>query len=89
MLKKGTIIDSGTPRELTSKIEGKVWQLDVHESEVEKVGEEYRVTGISKDESDIARLRVISETPPTCDSISVLSTLEDYYLYVFGDDIQR
>lgn len=89
MLKKGMIIDSGTPRELTSKIEGKVWQIDVHETEVEKVGREYRVTGISKDESDIARLRVISEMPPTCDSISVLPTLEDYYLYVFGDDIQR
>ena len=30
-------------------------------------------------------LRILSDTQPTPDSVTVVPSLEDYYLYVFGD----
>ncbi len=87
MLKKGVIVDRGAPHELTAKIEGKVWEADVDDADVENVGKEYRVTNITRDETDTdkARLRIISDTRPTETANPATPTLEDYYLYVFSD----
>lgn len=87
MLKKGVIIDSAPPHELTKKIEGNVWLVPCAEADVQKMQEQFRVTYIARDEvSSSIMLRVLANAQPTADSTTVLPTLEDYYLYVFGDD---
>ncbi len=86
MLKKGVIVDSAPPHELTKKIEGRVWIVPCSEGGVAKMQESFRVTNISRDEeSGEVMLRIVSETPPTEASRTVSPTLEDYYLYVFGE----
>lgn len=88
MLKKGVIVDNAPPHELTAKIVGKVWNVPVEESEVSEMQNRYRVINISVDDTaGKAILRVLSETQPTEDSKAVAPTLEDYYLYVFGDNV--
>lgn len=88
MLKKGVIVDNAPPHELTAKIVGKVWNVPVEESEVSEMQNRYRVINISVDDTaGKAILRVLSETQPTEDSKTVAPTLEDYYLYVFGDNV--
>lgn len=88
MLKKGVIVDNAPPHELTAKIVGKVWNVPVEESEVSEMQNRYRVINISVDDTaGKAILRVLSETQPTEDSKAVTPTLEDYYLYVFGDNV--
>lgn len=88
MLKKGVIVDNAPPHELTKKIEGKVWNVPCLESEVQSTQDKFRVTNIARDdESGDVSLRVLSDKKPSEDSKIVTPTLEDYYLYVFGDTI--
>lgn len=91
MLKKGIIVDNAPPAELVRKIEGKVWNLPAPESEVVELQQKYRVTNITRDDkTGDAILRVLSEEEPTSESgksaTTVAPTLEDYYLYVFGEE---
>lgn len=87
MLKKGKIVDNAPPSELIEKIKGKVWNVSVSESDIGDMQRSFRVTNIVGDENNSgnAVLRVISDTSPTDSAISVAPTLEDYYLYVFGE----
>lgn len=88
MLKKGVIVDNAPPHELPKKIEGKVWNVPCLESEVQSTQDKFRVTNIARDdESGDVSLRVLSDKKPSEDSKIVTPTLEDYYLYIFGDTI--
>ena len=84
MLKKGVISDSGSPYELTQKIEGHVWQTVVKPEEVQTMQDKFRVVNIQNGEQGVI-LRILSDVKPTDDSIPVVPSLEDYYLHVFGD----
>ena len=84
MLKKGVISDSGSPYELTQKIEGQVWQTVVAAEEVQTMQDKFRVVNIQNGEQGVI-LRILSDVKPTEDSVTVVPSLEDYYLYVFGD----
>ena len=91
MLKKGVIVDNAPPAELVRKIEGKVWNLPAPESEVVELQQKYRVTNITRDDkTGDAILRVLSDKEPISpggkSATTVAPTLEDYYLYVFGEE---
>ena len=91
MLKKGVIVDNAPPAELVRKIEGKVWNLPAPEGEVVELQQKYRVTNITRDDkTGDAILRVLSEEKPVSSgeksATTVAPTLEDYYLYVFGEE---
>lgn len=86
MLKKGVIVDNAPPHELTKKIEGKVWNVPCVESDVQPMQDKFRVTNIARDENTgEVLLRVLADEQPTDRSKTVAPTLEDYYLYVFGE----
>ena len=88
MLKKGVIVDNAPPHELTKKIEGKVWIVPCSESDVQLMQDKFRVTNIARDENTgEVLLRVLSDEQPTDRSKTVTPTLEDYYLYVFGESV--
>ena len=86
MLKKGVIVDNAPPHNLTKKIEGKVWNVPCSESDVQIMQDKFRVTNIARDEEtgDVL-LRVLADEQPTDISKLMVPTLEDYYLYVFGE----
>lgn len=91
MLKKGVIVDNAPPAELVRKIEGRVWNLPAPEGEVVELQQKYRVTNITRDDNTgDAILRVLSDEEPvsSCErsASTVAPTLEDYYLYVFGNE---
>ena len=86
ILKKGVIIDIEPSTELTKKISGKVWNIITSEENVTKMQGKYRVINISKSEKGV-ELRILSEDKPAENEVvSVAPTLEDYYLYVFGNE---
>lgn len=86
MLKKGVIVDNAPPHELTRKIEGKVWNVPCAEADVQAMQDKYRVTNITRDEENGSiLLRILSEQQPSSSSKIITPTLEDYYLYIFGD----
>ena len=86
LLKKGVIVDNAPPHQLTKKIEGKVWNVPCGETEVQRMQDTYRVTNISRDDEhgDVI-LRILAEEKPKEGAKAAAPTLEDYYLYVFGD----
>ena len=87
MLKKGVIVDNAPPSGLMKKIEGKVWLLPCAEEEVQTLQNRFRVTNISRDETTgEVLLRVLCEARPTGNAKNTAPTLEDYYLWVFGED---
>ena len=87
MLKKGVIADRAASHELTARIEGKVWHLPVPADRVAELQARHRVTAIARDENGMGGviLRVLSEERPADNAVPVPPTLEDYYLYLFGE----
>ena len=74
------------PHELAKKIDGSVWIVLCAESEVQTMQDRFRMTNIARDEqTGEILLRVLADTMPTERARTAASTLEDYYLHVFGD----
>ncbi|MBQ9151382.1 MAG: ATP-binding cassette domain-containing protein [Clostridia bacterium] len=84
MLKKGVISDSGSPYEMTRKIEGKVWQVTVTPEDVQAMQDTHRVVNIQNGEQGVI-LRILADEPPTPNALPVVPALEDAYLHIFGD----
>ena len=89
ILKKGIIQDIAPSADLTKKISDKVWHITISEENVPKMQEKYKVINISKNEKGV-ELRVLSDNKPDENEIAnVNPTLEDYYLYVFGNEATK
>ena len=83
-LKKGQITDLAPAHELAAKIDGKVWEITCKSEEVAQLQQTYRVINIAQNDTGVT-LRVLSEAIPKGDAKTVAPTLEDYYLWVFGE----
>ena len=83
-LKKGQITDLAPAHELAAKIDGKVWEVTCKSEEVAKLQQTYRVINIAQTDTGVT-LRVLFEATPEGDAKAVTPTLEDYYLWVFGE----
>ncbi|MBQ8497986.1 MAG: ATP-binding cassette domain-containing protein [Clostridia bacterium] len=84
ILKKGEIHRATPPAALLAEIEGKVWLAEISENELETLQKTSRVTNISKEDACV-RVRILAETAPHPSAKNTAPTLEDYYLYVFGE----
>ncbi len=84
MLKKGVIQDSGNVGFLREKARGKVWETVVNEGDYETERNKHRVINVKSEDGKIF-LRVLSEEKPDADAVEVVPSLEDYYLYCFGE----
>lgn len=87
LLKKGVLIDSGSPHDLTNKLDGVVYEIKTTQSNLSSIANQYMVGNISKD-TDHIYVRVISdEAPQRYEYTKVRPTLEDVYLRWF--DMER
>ena len=74
------------PHKLAKKNDGSVWIVPCAESEVQTMQDRFRMTNIARDEqTGEVLLRVLADAMPTERARTVVPTLEDYYLHVFGD----
>ena len=87
MLRKGEVLCKAPQQELLQKIADKVWTADVREDEVSVMQSKFTVTGIAKSDTaeHMVALRILSDKKPFADAKPASPTLEDYYLYVFGE----
>ena len=87
MLRKGEVLCMAPQQELLQKIADKVWTADVREDEVSVMQSKFTVTGIAKSDTaeHMVALRILSDKKPFADAKPASPTLEDYYLYVFGE----
>lgn len=84
LLKKGHIIDAGSPAVLAEKLQGQVWAVTADEADLEMLKAHYPITEIVKTAQGV-NARVIAREAPLPHAVCVKPGLEEYYLSVFGD----
>ena len=83
MMKSGSILQYGRPREITSEIRGKVWKCVVPAEKAEQYTTRLNVSNLRNVDNNRTILRVISKEPPLNGALQVEPNLEDLYLYYF------
>jgi len=84
MMKQGDIILQSPIEKATEAIKGKVWEVVVDIRELDTYTKVFTVANLQHENNKV-RLRLIHETPPSATAIAVESTLEDLFLYYFGE----
>ena len=84
ILKQGEVTDIAAPEKLIQKMSGKVWRVCVEHNAAEAFRKKYRICSTVPD-GDGLMLRLLSEGQPCEGAVPLVPTLEDYYLYIFGD----
>ena len=83
MMKSGQIIHFGNPQEITSEIDGQVWECTVPTAYAEKYAAAYNTSILRNISGNQTILRVIGDRPPMENVVRVQPTLEDLYLFYF------
>lgn len=85
VMKKGELLTSGTVDQLTATMKGCVWTCHVPMRNAEEWNARYCVSNL-RHEGDLVELRIVSADQPNETAISVVPSLEDFYLYHFQDE---
>lgn len=85
LMKKGRFILQGTIPELIRKADGKVWELTVLPEEARKWQNESVVANLRHEGNQVV-LRILSDTIPDGRAVPCEASLEDMYLYYFGEE---
>ena len=83
MMKSGQIIHFGNPQEITSEIDGQVWECTVPTAYAEKNAAAYNTSNLRNISENQTILRIIGDRPPMENAVRVQPTLEDLYLFYF------
>lgn len=84
LMKDGAIVHKGTAEELIASMPEKVWECYVERCMVSSLMNKYKISNM-KAEADGALLRIISREMPSADAQLVEASLEDVFLYYFGE----
>ncbi|WP_304943359.1 ATP-binding cassette domain-containing protein [Vallitalea guaymasensis] len=85
LIKNGKKIIQDTPMEILKPIENKVWEATIDEKSLLELQNNYLVTDIKNNGTDI-RIRIISDTKPDVDFYLTNPILDDLYMYYFGKE---
>ena len=85
IMKNGRFILRGTVPELVRQASGKVWELTVPAAKA-KAWEKRVTVANFRHEGDLAVLRIISDQRPAEQAVPCRATMEDLYLYHFGEE---
>ena len=84
LLKEGKLLHKASPLSLQTAMTGKVWSMQVDESEMEQYMERYVIANAAAEEGKYS-LRIISDDKPHKEAVPESPRLEDVYLYYFGE----
>lgn len=84
LMKQGRIFHSGAPGEVIDSVPVKVWDCTVPKASVEQYVHQYKVANIKTSSAGV-QLRILSETMPYAGAVEEELTLEDVFLYYFGE----
>lgn len=86
MMKDGRIVKDGTVEALLDTMPEKVWDCRVSQQSVEALSKNYRISNM-KWENHGVELRIISVKKPCETAVCVRPSLEDVFLYYFGEKV--
>lgn len=87
LMKDGQLLKKGSVEEIAALADEKVWTACVPQKEVSKLKDNCILVNI-KMNGEMAELRMVADACPIDSAVKVLPTLEDAYLYSFGEDAQ-
>ena len=73
----------GNPQEITSEINGQVWECTVPTAYAEKYAASYNTSNLRNTSENQTILRIVGDRPPMENAVRVQPTLEDLYLFYF------
>lgn len=85
MMKQGRFLLQEPMEAITDRIRGKVWEIQVHTQEAADFDRRFSVVSLHH-ENDRVRLRIVHDTAPAENARAVEPSLEDLYLYHFGEE---
>ncbi|MBD5554064.1 MAG: ABC transporter ATP-binding protein [Roseburia sp.] len=88
MMKRGRFLLQEPMSMVTDNIKGKVWELLVDERTAAEYSRKFSVVNLHH-ENNMVRLRMIEETAPRKDAQIVEPSLEDLFLYHFGEEAEK
>ena len=86
ILSRGQLIFRGSPLDLISKVNGKVWQIQVDEPQFEKLSRVFHLVTVNVEDERMS-VRMVGDGEPPADAETVAPNLEDAYLYFMGGEI--
>ena len=84
LMKDGRFVHSGTYEEVIGSMPEGVWICSVEKAMISEYMKKYKVSNI-KSQADGAKMRIISSQKPSEDAYPAEATLEDVFLYYFGE----
>lgn len=84
MMKDGAIVNKGTLEQIIGAMTERVWSCVVPQREISAITKKYKISNM-KSEPDGAEIRIISMEKPYETAAEVRPTLEDVFLYYFGE----
>ncbi len=85
LLHEGELLKYDTPAALCAELEGKVWALELEESDVPDELVHHTISGLAREGNGI-RLRIIAEEQPHPQAATVSANLEEVFLYHCGEE---
>ena len=82
LLRKGTLVMQGTPRELEQSIQGKVWEVLANEEDMALMVDTYCVSNIKQQDGSYL-LRIVDDGKPLRGAKPVSPNLDDVFLHTF------
>ena len=83
LLKKGVLIENGSPHELLASLRGRVYLLRCRDGELPGLQRKFVITSVSR-EVEENRVRILAEAPPEGAEM-VSPCLDDLYMFHFGE----
>lgn len=84
VLKKGKIIDKGTPETLLKTLDSKVFEVYTNKNDLKKLQESYNISNLKNTKDGVMARIVSDEAPIEYKYNEVVACLEDLYLYYFS-----
>ena len=84
LLKKGVMIEKGTPCELLKKIENSVFELQISQTQLVEIQKKYVISNLRHTTEGLVA-KIITATPPS-GARPTTANLEDVYLYYFEEE---
>ena len=88
MMKAGKFLLSEPMATVTDGIKGKVWEVLMDPREAAEYSRRFSVVNLHH-ENSMVRLRIVSDAAPAANACTVEPSLEDLFLYHFGEDAQN
>ena len=88
IMKQGSLVEKNTTSGITDKMRGKVWSLIVDEQKYGNIMDKYKISKTSMDNGFVT-VRIVSDEKPAASAVEQKPTLEDMFLYYFGEVAEK